>query len=167
MRISTNASSSLVKTVGDNSGILGTVIECLYEIPDTFDSVHDGGRGGGGRLEICSASHDFFTSENLGIIAVFTTVADPGFPAGGHGPVLGGVDLRRRRFSVKIYVKTTRRGRVLENLVCKSANEMYAKMKELGPLDPPMYYVMVTISNYVALDTNGRRLPRHKWPMAI
>ena len=52
-----------------------------------------------------------------------TTVADPGFPVGGGGG--GGANLRRRRFSVK----------------------MYAKMKELGPvggrapgtpLDPPM-----------------------------
>ena len=55
------------------------------------------------------------------------TVADPGFPVGGHAPIRGGVDLRRGHFLVK----------------------MYAKMKELGPiggvcrtrppLDPPMF----------------------------
>ena len=38
-------------------------------------------------------------------------VADPGFPVG------EGVDLQRGRFSVK----------------------MYAKTKELGPIDPPMH----------------------------
>ena len=39
-------------------------------------------------------------------------VADPGFPVGGRAPVRGGMDLRRRCFSVKMYVK----------------------MKELGPI---------------------------------
>ena len=38
--------------------------------------------------------------------------ADPGFPVGGRGPVLGGVDLRRRSFSVKMYVKTKELGLV-------------------------------------------------------
>ena len=41
-----------------------------------------------------------------------TAVADPGFPVGGRGPVRGGMDLRHRHFSVKLY----------------------AKMKELGPV---------------------------------
>ena len=55
------------------------------------------------------------------------TGPDPGFSIGGHGPILGGFDLQRGHFSVK----------------------MYAKMKELGPvggacastppLDLPMY----------------------------
>ena len=40
------------------------------------------------------------------------SVADPGFPMGGGVDPLGGVDLRHRRFSAK----------------------MYAKMKELGPI---------------------------------
>ena len=52
-------------------------------------------------------------------------MVDPGFPIGGHAPIRGGMDLRCRHFSVK----------------------MYAKTKELGPiggrapgtpLDPPM-----------------------------
>ena len=54
-------------------------------------------------------------------------MADPGFPVGGRAPVRGGMDLRRGHFLVK----------------------MYAKMKELGPMegrvpgmppppDPPM-----------------------------
>ena len=38
--------------------------------------------------------------------------ADPGFPVGGHGIVSGGVDLQRRRFSVKMYVKTKELGPV-------------------------------------------------------
>ena len=40
------------------------------------------------------------------------TVADPGFPIGGHGPIRGGMDLRRGCFLAK----------------------MYAKMKEFGPI---------------------------------
>ena len=59
-------------------------------------------------------------------------MADPGFPVGRRGPVMGGVDPRHRHFSVKMYVK----------------------MKELGsvgrgvhparpPLDPPMNLVVM------------------------
>ena len=51
-------------------------------------------------------------------------LVDPGFPVGGCGPIMGGMDLQRGHFSLK----------------------MYAKTKELGPvggrarpLDPPMY----------------------------
>ena len=61
------------------------------------------------------------------------TVANPGFPIGGHGPIGGGgVDLQHGCFSA----------------------EMYAKMKELGPmgggacsqhapLDLPMLYMII------------------------
>ena len=37
-------------------------------------------------------------------------MADPGFPVGGHAPIRGGVDLQRRHFLVKMYVKTKELG---------------------------------------------------------
>ena len=38
------------------------------------------------------------------------TVADPRFPIGGRAPIRGGVDLRHRCFSVKMYAKTKELG---------------------------------------------------------
>ena len=39
-----------------------------------------------------------------------SSVADPGFPVGGHAPIGGGVDLRCRHFLVKMYAKTKELG---------------------------------------------------------
>ena len=61
-------------------------------------------------------------------------MADPGFPVGGGVDPLGeGVDLRRGRFSPKMYAKTKELGAV--GGACAGH----------APLDPPM--LMVTISD--------------------
>ena len=46
--------------------------------------------------------------------------ADPGFPVGGRGPILGGggVDLQHRHFSVKMYVKTKELGGGVHRKIC-------------------------------------------------
>ena len=54
------------------------------------------------------------------------SVADPGFPVGGHAPIRGGVDLRHGHFSVKMYVKT------------KELGPIGGRAPGTPPLDPPM-----------------------------
>ena len=59
------------------------------------------------------------------LINHFTGV-DPGFPMGGHGPILGSMDLQHGPFLVKMYEKMKELGPVggcvPENFVCRSAN---------------------------------------------
>ena len=46
----------------------------------------------------------------LELSELYYTVADPGFPVGGHAPVRGGMDLRCGHFLVKMYAKTKELG---------------------------------------------------------
>ena len=57
-------------------------------------------------------------------------MADPGFPVGGHAPVRGGVDLRRRHFFPKMYAKTKELGPI-------------GGARRTRPLDPPMHLQIV------------------------
>ena len=78
--------------------------------------------------------------------------ADPGFPGeGGVDPFWGGIELQRRRFLVKIYVKTNESGPMgghhsPENFVCRSANAVVGvgapslpgSVPQWEILDPPL-----------------------------
>ena len=64
------------------------------------------------------------------------TVADPGFPVGGgRGPVMGGVDLRRRHFT--------------EN-VCENERIGYRRggVRRARPPDPPMVHISFTSNGF-------------------
>ena len=43
-------------------------------------------------------------------ICTYMSVADPGFPIGGHGSIRGGMDLQHGCFLMKMYAKTKRIG---------------------------------------------------------
>ena len=58
---------------------------------------------------------------------ILKAVADPAFPIGGHAPVSGGMDLRRRHFLVKMYAKTKELGPIMGGV-----------RPARPPLDPPM-----------------------------
>ena len=66
------------------------------------------------------------------------TVADPGFP-------VGGIDLRRGHFLLKMYAKTKELGSI-------GGNAGHT------PLDPPMYYYILTTRTTSMLSTNGHNL---------
>ena len=62
-------------------------------------------------MSLFKTGYRFFiqTTQWFYLVLQSKTGADPGFPVGGVDP-LGGVDLRRGHFSVKMYVKTKELG---------------------------------------------------------
>ena len=54
------------------------------------------------------------------------SVADPGFPIGGHGPIRGGMDLQCGCFLAKMCAKM------------KEFGPIGAHVPSMSPLDPPM-----------------------------